>query len=67
MKEYGEDKVQLLHGRMKKDDQNEVLNKFRNNEKPILISTSIIEVGVDVQEACLMIIYSIHLLHHHQF
>lgn len=32
MKEYGEDKVQLLHGRMKKDDQNEVLNKFRNNE-----------------------------------
>ena len=58
LKEYGEDKVQLLHGRMKKDDQNEVLNKFRNNEKPILISTSIIEVGVDVQEACLMIIYS---------
>lgn len=58
VKEYGEDKVQLLHGRMKKDDQNEVLNKFRNNEKPILISTSIIEVGVDVQEACLMIIYS---------
>lgn len=58
VKEYGEDKVQLLHGRMKKDDQNELLNKFRNNEKPILISTSIIEVGVDVQEACLMIIYS---------
>lgn len=58
VKEYGEYKVQLLHGRMKKDDQNEVLNKFRNNEKPILISTSIIEVGVDVQEACLMIIYS---------
>lgn len=58
VKEYGEDKVQLLHGRMKKDDQNEVLNKFRNHEKPILISTSIIEVGVDVQEACLMIIYS---------
>lgn len=58
VKEYGEDKVQFLHGRMKKDDQNEVLNKFRNNEKPILISTSIIEVGVDVQEACLMIIYS---------
>ena len=58
VKEYGEDKVQLLHGRMKKDDQNEVLNKFRNNEKPILISTPIIEVGVDVQEACLMIIYS---------
>lgn len=58
VKEYGEDKVQLLHGRMKKDDQKEVLNKFRNNEKPILISTSIIEVGVDVQEACLMIIYS---------
>lgn len=58
VKEYGEDRVQLLHGRMKKDDQNEVLNKFRNNEKPILISTSIIEVGVDVQEACLMIIYS---------
>ena len=58
VKEYGEDKVQLLHGRMKKDDQNEVLNKFRNNKKPILISTSIIEVGVDVQEACLMIIYS---------
>lgn len=55
---YGEDKVQLLHGRMKKEDQERTLDTFRSGARPILISTSIIEVGVDVQKACLMIIYS---------
>lgn len=57
-KKYGTDKVQLLHGRMKKEDQERILYSFRSGDKPILISTSIVEVGVDVQKACLMIIYS---------
>lgn len=55
---YGEEKVQILHGKLKKNEQEEIFSKFRSGEKPILISTSIIEVGVDVQDACLMIIYS---------
>ena len=57
-KRYGEEKVQILHGKLKKNEQDEIFAKFRSGEKPILISTSIIEVGVDVQKACLMIIYS---------
>lgn len=57
-KEYGEDKVQLLNGRMKISEQEKVLKLFQDNVKPILITTSVIEVGIDIKEAGLMIIYS---------
>jgi len=55
---YGDDKVQLLNGRMKINEQTKILNNFINNIKPILITTSVIEVGIDIKEAGLMIIYS---------
>lgn len=57
-KVYGENKVQLLNGRMKISEQEKVLKTFQNNEKPILITTSVIEVGIDIKDAGLMIIYS---------
>ncbi|CAN8279847.1 unnamed protein product [Cochlearia groenlandica] len=46
----------LLHGRMKSDDKEEALNKFRSGETQILLSTQVIEIGVDVPEASMMIV-----------
>ena len=51
------EKVGSLHGKMSAKEKEEVLNKFASGEKPILISTSVVEVGIDVKTAGLMIIY----------
>ncbi|MEA1987509.1 MAG: ATP-dependent DNA helicase RecG [Candidatus Marinimicrobia bacterium] len=49
-------KVGLLHGRMKKDDKNEVMEKYKSGETDILVSTTVIEVGVDIPNATVMIV-----------
>ena len=49
-------KVGLLHGKMKGADKEEIMGKFSRGETNILISTTVIEVGVDVPNASLMII-----------
>ncbi len=49
-------RVGLLHGQMKSDEKEQVMMKFLNREFDILITTSIIEVGIDVANACLMVI-----------
>jgi ATP-dependent DNA helicase RecG len=48
---------QLLHGRIKKEDQDRIYQAFLSNEKPILVSTTVVEVGIDVSSACLLIVY----------
>lgn len=50
-------KVSLLHGKLEQDDKDFVLKDFEEGRTPILISTSVIEVGIDVSDAELMIIY----------
>lgn len=50
-------KTGLLHGRMKDCEKADIMNKFINNEISVLISTTIIEVGIDVQNAAVIIIY----------
>ena len=50
-------KVGLLHGKMKQEEKDEVLREFYNNELPILVSTQVIEVGIDVKPANTMVIY----------
>ncbi len=50
-------KVGLLHGGMKQAEKEEALNKFYTGETPILVATPVIEVGIDVKCANLMIIY----------
>ena len=50
-------KVALLHGKLDQDDKNFALQDFISGDSPILISTSVIEVGIDVPNADLMIIY----------
>ena len=46
----------LLHGRMPADEKDEVMLRFRNGEYQVLVSTTVIEVGVDVPNASVMLI-----------
>ncbi len=48
--------VGLLHGRMTSSDKKEIIKKFTNKETQVLVSTTVIEVGVDVPEATVMLI-----------
>ena len=48
----------LLHGRMKDKEKAEVMTAFKNREYDCLVSTTVIEVGVDVPNATIMIIYN---------
>ncbi len=48
--------VGLLHGRMKGEKKDEVMGRFRAGKIDILVSTTVIEVGVDVPRACIMIV-----------
>ncbi|NES94075.1 MAG: DNA helicase RecG, partial [Desertifilum sp. SIO1I2] len=48
--------VGLLHGRMSSAEKDEALNAFRDNQMQIIVSTTVIEVGVDVPNATVMLI-----------
>ncbi|NIM92468.1 MAG: ATP-dependent DNA helicase RecG [Anaerolineales bacterium] len=48
--------VGLLHGRMKQDEKEEVMQGFRSGQYDILVSTSVVEVGVDIPNATVMLI-----------
>lgn len=50
------DKVGLIHGRLKPDEKDDIMNAFARGDKQILVATTVIEVGVNVPEANIMII-----------
>jgi ATP-dependent DNA helicase RecG len=49
-------KVGLLHGRMKQVEKDEVMDRFRRNEINVLVSTAVVEVGIDVPNATVILI-----------
>lgn len=49
-------RVGLLHGRMQREERQHVMDRFRNHETDVLVSTTVIEVGVDVPNATIMVI-----------
>ncbi|MCK0470715.1 ATP-dependent DNA helicase RecG [Halalkalibacter sp. APA_J-10(15)] len=53
----GKWKVGLMHGRLHPTEKEEVMNAFSQNETQILVSTTVVEVGVNVPNATVMIIY----------
>ncbi len=53
---FSEASVGLLHGRMKPDEKDAVMERFHGGEIDVLVSTSVVEVGVDVPNATVMLI-----------
>ncbi len=53
---FGEEKVALVHGKMKVTEKDEAMKRFKDGDASLLVATTVIEVGVDVPEATIMVI-----------
>jgi len=53
-------RVDLLHGRMKAEDKEDIMSRFRHGLVDVLVSTTVIEVGVDVPNATMMTVVDAH-------
>lgn len=51
-------RIEIIHGKMKTSEKESIMNDFKNNQIKILIATTVIEVGIDVSNATMMIIFN---------
>jgi len=49
-------RIGLLHGKLSSEEKNQVMTKFKNQETDLLVATSIIEVGIDIPNATIMMV-----------
>ena len=55
-KEFNKDDYEIIHGKMKDADKQKILEDFKNKKTKILLATTVIEVGIDVPDANIMVI-----------
>lgn len=53
---HGTVRIAFLHGKMKQSEKDDIMTKYANNEIQVLVSTTVIEVGIDVPNATVMLI-----------
>lgn len=51
-------RIEILHGKLKQKDKDQLMQSFQNKEIQILISTTVIEVGIDIPNATMMVIFN---------
>lgn len=51
-------KIEFVHGKLESSQKDKILTSFKNNEFPVLVATSVIEVGIDNPQATVMAIYN---------
>ncbi len=54
--EFKDFKIALIHGKLKNTEQDEIMRKFKNKEYDLLVSTTVLEVGIDIPAATCMVI-----------